>query len=195
MGTEPARVRLGRGARGEGGGDAPDAEVACRLRPCPPQPWNRHLPHPGPRPEGAAGKGASAPPPASGWFVRRDPAHRQPPVGSEKVPSVSWSQVTLPLPAGPRAQAVLPGASRLAGVLCSVWSQPRPSPATPPFLCPPSALGISWSSTFTLPNSSRPSTLPPATCGFQRGDCTGIWGLQGSGLSTTRAESGQSRAQ
>lgn len=136
MGTEPARVRLGRGARGEGGGDAPDAEVACRLRPCPPQPWNPHLPHPGPRPEGAARKGASAPPPASGWFVRRDPAHRQPPVGSEKVPSVSWSQVTLPLPAGPRAQAALPGASRLAGVLCSVWSQPRPSPATPPSLCP-----------------------------------------------------------
>ena len=55
VGTEPARVRLGRGARGEGGGDAPDAEVACRLRPCPPQPWNPHLPYLGPRPEGAAG--------------------------------------------------------------------------------------------------------------------------------------------
>lgn len=64
--------------------------------------------------------------------------------------------MTLPLPAGPRAQAALPGASRLAGCC----AQSGPSPATPPFLCPPSVLGVSSSATLTLPNFSRPLPYP-----------------------------------
>lgn len=42
---------------------------------------------------------------------------------------------------------------------CCAQSGPSLGPARLPL--PPSALGVSWSSTFTLPNSSRPSTLPP----------------------------------
>lgn len=193
MGTEPAWARAGQGStRGGGEGTPQPRRQHARLRLCPPQPWNPHFPHPGPLPEGTARaeglrEGRLWPPtPASvaGSVGTAPPiSHRG--FAPRKVPSVSWSQATLPLPAGAESTSRPPWGSL-------VWAQPGCPPPTPsPLLPSPSPL-VSWSAASALPSPAPPS--PPATCGLQRGEGTGVWELQGSGLSTTSTALSWSRA-
>lgn len=169
MGTEPAWARAGQGStRGGGEGTPQPRRQHARLRLCPPQPWNPHFPHPGPLPEGTARaeglrEGRLWPPtPASvaGSVGTAPPiSHRG--FAPRKVPSVSWSQATLPLPAGAESTSRPPWGSL-------VWAQPGcPTPTPSPLLPSPSPL-VSWSAASALPSPAPPS--PPATCGLQRGE-------------------------
>lgn len=133
------------------------------------------------------GKGASGPPPPPLWRGRWALPHPSPTAGSrqEKCLLFPGAKRHCPSRPGPRAQAALPGAP---------WSGPSPAapPPTPsPLLPSPSPL-VSWSAASALPSPAPPS--PPATCGLQRGEGTGVWELQGPGLSTTSTALSWSRA-
>lgn len=138
----------------------------------------------------ASGKSASGPPPTpppSAQFLGHRPAHRRP-ASPEKVPSVSWSQVTLPLPADLRAHAALPRGELPRWGSCA---QPGPGlalarlPLFPlPRTCPRSP---SWPVASNTPHPPPPPRhlWPPSR------RLHGSWGPQGTGLSITRAGPGR----
>lgn len=169
VGTEPAWARAGQGStRGGGEGTPQPRRQHARLRLCPPQPWNPHFPHPGPLPEGTARaeglrEGRLWPPtPASvaGSVGTAPPiSHRG--FAPRKVPSVSWSQATLPLPAGAESTSRPPWGSL-------VWAQPGcPPPPRLPFCPPPPP----WSPGLQLlpsPVPRRPHPLLPVASSVVR---------------------------
>lgn len=185
-----ARVRPGRGARGEGGGNAPAAEVACQAPP---------MPAP-----------ALEPPisPTQAFGLRAQPGQRgyrkvvplaprlvassmgiaspTPAVGQPRESAFCFLEPSDTAPPGhPRAHANLPRVSCLQGLLRSVWPWPGPCQAAP--------LSLGLAACSFHPLQPLPSHSP-ATCGLHRSHCTGVWGLQGTGLSSTRAGPSWSRA-
>lgn len=187
-------MRPGRGARGEGGGNAPAAEAACQAPPMPaPAPEAPNSPtqalglrtQPGQR---ARGKGAPGPPPTpppSGQFLGHRPAHRRP-VSPEKVPSVSWSQVTLPLPAGLRAHAALPWGELPRWGACA-----QPGPALAPARLPLFPLPRIFPQSPSWPVASSAPPPPPRHLRPPSSRLHRNWGPQGTWLSIARAGPGR----
>lgn len=122
-GTEPGSVHQGRGARGEGGGNAPAMEVACQAPAMPDPALEHHPPPPGLSQGRGTLRRVPLTPPAS-WPVPGYcpiPTTSQPRVSPKKVPSVSWSQVTLPH-LGTEGTSSPPGAPVLS--LGLAWALP-----------------------------------------------------------------------
>lgn len=155
-----------------------------------PSPGISHLPHPGLRAEGIAkAKELRERPLPLASSVGTAPLHPTPTpalrpwVSPEKVPSVAWSQVTLPLPWGPEGTRCPPRGELPPSCSCT---QPGPGPGPSPAKAAPLSLGV-------RPAASAPNFL--STGDLHHSDCTRVWGLQGTGLSTTRARLGWPRAQ
>lgn len=179
VGTEPKPGCAGAGDQaGRGEGMPQPRRSHARLRWCRPSPGTPHTPHPGLRAEGTAkAKELREGPLPRGQFRGHQPTpHLWPWVSPEKVPSVAWSQVTLPLPWGPESTRCPPQGELPPSCSCT---QPGPGPG--PARAGPLSLGV-W------PAASAPNFL--STGDLQHSDCTRVWGLQGTGLSTTRVRRG-----
>lgn len=162
-------VHPGRGARREGGGNAPAAEAACQAPPMPapaleapssPTQAPGLRSQPGQR---GCGKGVSVrtPPshPAASWPVLWAPPH-PPPAGQPRESAFCFLEPSDTAPPGRPESTCHPPLE--LGLLRSAWPWPGPCPAAPLSSAPPRFPSVSFLACSLL--------LPPATCGLQRGD-------------------------